>query len=482
MNFLSARKSLTLLLGMLFGFVANPVWATDLVTEQLQLSFGQQGQLVSAVVCHPDCTQQAARRLSLAFEPGLVSFAKVPEGPWHLDEKRTSFGHELTFEGPGESLLRWTIPAKGYGIELLTLGLGEVTLQAGASFRAREAPGFGEWLEQVRYLAIEPGNVRQIGLDESDISEVTAEWMGFRSRFWAVLITADRLFPYSLQTGHANLDPVLTSQGAVETKNLQLYLGPVERSALGSVDELLPDLMYAGLWFWLRWICIFLALLLGWIQSLVSVWGLAIMIMSACVGFMMLPLTRIADSMQQQVNRTEARLAPELTHIKKEFKGEEQAAKIIALYKTERVHPLYSLKSLLGVAVVIPVFIGAFDMLAENIYLMNTSFLWVKDLSRPDELFHLPIDIPFFGTGFNLLPWVMTGLSIWASLLHKPLVLQDDLRQRQVRNMILLAAAFFVLFYTFPAGMVLYWTTNNLIAVGKGLWASWVVQRIQVKA
>jgi membrane protein insertase Oxa1/YidC/SpoIIIJ len=40
-----------------------------------------------------------------------------------------------------------------------------------------------------------------------------------------------------------------------------------------------------------------------------------------------------------------------------------------------------------------------------------------------------------------------------------------------VRNMVLLALAFFVLFYTFPSGMVLYWTTNNLISVIKSLWA-----------
>ena len=52
----------------------------------------------------------------------------------------------------------------------------------------------------------------------------------------------------------------------------------------------------------------------------------------------------------------------------------------------------------------------------------------------------------------------------------KPLVLDADLRRKQVRNMLLLAAVFFVLFYTFPAGMVLYWTTNNLISVSKSLW------------
>lgn len=472
-------KNLSLLLLMLANLLASPAWAMELATEQLQLSFDDKGQLLSVTACHPACKSESARHVSLSHETGLVSFSSRSAGQWELDEKNSAFEHVLTFQGPDDSFLRWTIPAKGYGIELSTQGLGEITLRAGESFRAREAPGFGEWLEQVRYLAIDPGKVRQISLDESDVSEAVAEWVGFRSRFWVFLITSDQLAPYALQTSEANLDPVLTSQSLVESANLQFYLGPVERSALASVDELLPDLMYAGLWFWLRWICIFLALLLGWIQSIVPVWGIAIMLLSVFVGFMMLPLSRISESMQQQVNRTEAQLAPELARVKKEFKGEEQAAKIIALYKTERVHPLYSLKSLLGVAIVIPVFIGAFDMLAENINLMHTSFLWVEDLSRPDELFHLPVEIPFFGAGFNLLPWVMTGLSIWASLLHKPLALLADLRRRQVRNMVVLAFAFFVLFYTFPAGMVLYWTTNNLISVGKSLWTSLAAWRIQ---
>ena len=179
---------------------------------------------------------------------------------------------------------------------------------------------------------------------------------------------------------------------------------------------------------------------------------------------------RIADRFQQQVNETEARLAPELQRIKKNYKGEEQSAKILALYKTERVHPLYSLKSMMGVAVVIPVFIGAFDMLAENIHLLNAGFLWIADLSRPDSLFLMPFRLPFFGADFNLLPFLMTTLSFIASALHKPLALKAEVRRKQVINMILLAVVFFVLFYTFPAGMVLYWTTNNLISVVRYGW------------
>ena len=188
-------------------------------------------------------------------------------------------------------------------------------------------------------------------------------------------------------------------------------------------------------------------------------------------AILMLPLSRIAERLQQQVHATEARLAPELQRIKKEYKGEVQSAKILALYKTERVHPLYSLKSMMGVAVVIPIFIGAFDMLAENIHLMNASFLWISDLSRPDAVFVLPFRLPFFGAELNMLPFLMTGLSVAASAMHNPPALNPELRRKQVRNMFLLAVGFFALFYTFPAGMVLYWTTNNLISVSKSLWA-----------
>ena len=163
-------------------------------------------------------------------------------------------------------------------------------------------------------------------------------------------------------------------------------------------------------------------------------------------------------------------MAPNIRRIKKDYKGEAQANKILALHKSEGVGMFYKLKSLLGVAILIPVFIGAFDMLAENIHLAGESFLWVVNLSRTDAIAQLPFTIPFFGNHLNLLPFLMTGLSMWSSWLHNPVALDADAKAKQTRHLLLMALLFFALFYTFPAGMVLYWTTNNLISVIRDLY------------
>jgi len=439
-------------------------------TENLRLTFDGQGNLDSAIACFPACSGDQVRVQQFADE-GLLTLDGLPRGKWSVHDNAIADRKELVFAGPDGVILTWRIPRQGYRIELEWDGPQRLAIRSGASFRPREAAGFGNWLEQSRYVLIHQGEVRQVGLDEDEA--VTAEidgWLGYRNRYWALMAAPPGSVTATLASAPDRQDASITL-AAVESGNWSIYLGPIEPNALKQAHTDLPKLLYAGLWFWLRWICLGLFHLLAGIKLLLPSWGAAIMVLSLAVSILMLPLSRVADRLQQQVNETEARLAPELQRIKQNFRGEEQSAKILALYKTERVHPLYSLKSLAGVAVVIPVFIGAFDMLAENIHLLHTGFLWIADLSRPDDLFHLPFTLPFFGAEFNLLPFLMTGLSFVASLLHKPLALNAELRRRQVRNMLLLAVAFFVLFYTFPAGMVLYWTTNNLISVIKSLWA-----------
>jgi len=467
----TAPSRMPLLLCMLLLAASSAALAdTSVTTRSLRLTFDRQGNLDSAIACFPACAGDEVRLQQFAGD-GVIAFDTGAAGNWTASEQQVGEFQEFTFAEPGGASRTWRIPSQGYRIELDVAGFDHLVIKSGPPFRPRAAAGFGNWLEQSRYAVIDPGGARQFGLDEEEAAEKeVADWFGYRNRYWALMASPPEPVGARFESDENRQDAeIRVDSGPAGTWSF--YLGPVEPNVLKNADERLPDLLYAGLWFWLRWICLGLFHLLAGIKLLIPSWGMAIMAMSLTVNILMLPLSRIADRFQQQVNETEARLAPELQRIKKNFKGEEEAAKILALYKTERVHPLYSLKSLMGVAVVIPVFIGAFDMLAENIHLLNTSFFWISDLSHPDDLFQLPFELPFFGAEFNLLPFLMTGLSFIASMLHKPLALDAELRGRQVRNMILLALAFFVLFYTFPAGMVLYWTTNNLISVIKSAWA-----------
>lgn len=441
---------------------------TSVTTDSLRLTFDAAGNLAGAIACFPACSGDRVRVQQ--FADGGVVRLDGPDAGWRLAEASGDGFRELTFSGPGGASRTWRIPRRGYVLGLSVEGGGGLALHSGESFRPRPAAGFGNWLEQARYVVIDGGSVRQIGLDDDAVEALEVSgWAGYRNRYWTLMAQPFRAAPVTPAVAEGREDAELVFAEAAG--DWSIYLGPVEPRLLQQADPALQKVLYAGLWFWLRWICLGLFHLLMTLQQLIPSWGLAIMALSLSVNVLMLPLSRLADRFQQEVNETEARLAPELGRIKRNFKGEEQAAKILALYKTERVHPLYSLKSLVGVAVVIPVFIGAFDMLAENIHLLNTGFLWMADLSRPDDLFDLPFRLPFFGSELNLLPFLMTGLSFVASWLHKPPALDAESRGRQVRNMVLLAMAFFVLFYTFPAGMVLYWTTNNLISVIKSLWA-----------
>jgi membrane protein insertase Oxa1/YidC/SpoIIIJ len=69
--------------------------------------------------------------------------------------------------------------------------------------------------------------------------------------------------------------------------------------------------------------------------------------------------------------------------------------------------------------------------------------------------------VPFFGCDLNLLPFLMSSASLAALLRFRSAVLTPSLVRRQRRNLIGMTLLFFLLFYTFPAGMVLYWTSTN---------------------
>jgi len=220
--------------------------------------------------------------------------------------------------------------------------------------------------------------------------------------------------------------------------------------------------LFGGLWFWMRWLCLGLMALLHGLIRIVGSPGLAIVLLAGCVRLIMLPFTLLAERWQRDVNAQESRLQPRLAAIKASFRGEEQTRRILAAHRELGIHPLYRFKSAFGFLIQIPVLLGAYYMLKEDPALAGARFLWISDLTQPDRLMSLPFQVPYFGGYLNLLPFLMTAVTVIASLRFDDGSLSPDLLRRQRRALYWMAAVFFVLFYRFPAGMVLFWTMNNV--------------------
>jgi len=463
-------KILLLLAGLLQS--VSSMAEIDVDTDSLRLKFSAQGDLLRVEACFPGCSEQGAKIRVLSAGQGMLVFDQGNALDLQLEREHENTTTTLSFtDQAGRVLRRWKIPDRGWTVSVTSHEAAAATLMSGAEFRPAASSGFGYLLEQSRYLIFDGTSVETIGLDDTaQATRVSNGWLGFRNRFWTAMVLPAAPVSITPVTGELVKDARVDMESTGLGFELDIYLGPVEPGALSQAAPELESLMYSGLWFWLRWICQALYFLLNGIALAVPQWGLAVMALSVLVGVLMRPLSKIADRLQDQVHEIDARLSPTLAAIKKNFKGAEQSEKILAMYKAEKVHPLYSLKSLMGVFVVIPVFIGAFDMLAENIHLSGESFLWIADLSQPDAFAQLPFQLPFFGGYLNLLPFIMTGFSFVASKLHSHPAMDAAQQRKHSRNLVLMSLGFLVLFYTFPAGMVLYWTTNNLISVIKTLW------------
>jgi len=445
-------------------------------TGSLQLLFSPHGDLVSVTACLPDCTMPEARSQLFSSYRGFISVNRNSDALFELQRRNGEHSIELIFTNlVSLESRRWRIPHHGYLIGLEVNRPQGLAMAADEALLPADSAGFAQWLESPRYVRVSQQDVAQFGLDEA-MAPVDAggKWVGYRNRFWTAMLRAEQ----DAQARARAEGPLAIAQWDLAGPHTSLarytvYAGPVEWRTLQFAAPELEGMVYAGLWSPLQWLSRALSYLLSGIHGLVASWGLAIILLSLLVQVLMLPLNRYAERLQADVRDTEIRLAPHLREIRQSSRGAEQAERIMRLYREQRVHPLYSLKSMMGLLFLVPVFIAAFNMLAENPWLAGEAFLWISDLSQPDTVAQLPFSIPFLGSGVNLLPLLMTVLSIIAAWLQNRGVSDALARQRLGRRLWLMSLAFLLLFYTFPAGMVLYWTVNNASAVVTRVWKGW---------
>ena len=305
------------------------------------------------------------------------------------------------------------------------------------------------------------------------------KWVGLHSRYFLfILKTNDKFSDIKLYINNVinkkniSLDSKLKiflplsslQKNNKHTSSFQLFGGTKTKRDL-SISSL-DDILFESLWSWMRYIVLGIMTILYWINSFVFNWGISIIILSILVRVVIHPIAKKSIQSQQEFAKLQEIMQPQIKEIKKKFKGGEQSERILNIYEKYNTSPLASFKPLLGLGVQIPIFIALFHLLGQTFELKEASFLWIQSLAAPDKFFSLGRELPFFGSYFNLLPVLMSLTNLLSIKISS--VPSADGKTPFVQNISLglMTLGFFLLFYSFPSGMVLYWTMANILHLG----------------
>ncbi|WP_322010749.1 membrane protein insertase YidC [Paraburkholderia sp. J12] len=229
--------------------------------------------------------------------------------------------------------------------------------------------------------------------------------------------------------------------GATDNIEARLFAGPEEERMLEGVA---PGLELVKDYGWVTIIAKPLFWLLEKIHSYVGNWGWAIVLLTLLIKAVFFPLS--AASYKSMARMKE--ITPRMQALRERFKSDPQKmnAALMELYKTEKVNPF---GGCLPVVIQIPVFISLYWVLLSSVEMRGAPWiLWIHDLSQQDPYFILP---------------VLMAVSMFVQTKLNPTP-PDPV---QAKMMMFMPIAFSVMFFFFPAGLVLYYVVNNVLSIAQ---------------
>ncbi|MFB0982206.1 MAG: membrane protein insertase YidC [Alteromonadaceae bacterium] len=237
--------------------------------------------------------------------------------------------------------------------------------------------------------------------------------------------------------------PSLTIQpNSQATTSAIFYVGPKDQYVL---DEIAPFLGLTIDYGFLSMISKPLFWLLLQIQSLVTNWGFAIIVITLVVKGAMYPLTKAQYTSMAKMRE----LAPKMAQLKERFGDDRQkmSQATMEMYKKEKVNPA---GGCLPMIIQMPIFLALYWVFLESVELRHAPFFfWIEDLSTMDPYFILP---------------VFMGVSMFVMQKMQPMTIQDPMQQKIMQYM---PVAFSVFMAWFPSGLVLYWFVSNMISIAQ---------------
>ena len=326
-------------------------------------------------------------------------------------------------------------------------------------------------------------------VDDGDV-EVTSEggWLGITDKYWLAALIPDQgeemraIFRHTVADQEDRYqvdylrDPVTVAPGASAEVTDRLFAGAKEVELLDEYGEAygIPLFDRAVDFGWFYFLTKPFFYILHTLYQMVGNYGVAILILTLLVKIVFFPLANKSYRAMSKMKK----LQPEMMRLREQY-GDDRARmnqELMGLYKKQKVNPM---AGCLPILIQIPVFFALYKVLFVSIEMRHAPFFgWIHDLSAPDptSVFNLFGLIPFDPPAFLM-------IGIWPLLMGATMLMQTKLNPQpadpiQAKVMMFLPLMFIFLFATFPAGLVIYWTWNNVLSIGQ----QWAIMRMENRA
>ncbi len=237
--------------------------------------------------------------------------------------------------------------------------------------------------------------------------------------------------------------------GASLTRVLHYYAGPKKYAILRTLGLHQDDVMDFGWW---KPVCKFLLVVLNFTYDFLPNYGIAIILLTILIRIIFWPLTHKSTESMKKMQA----LQPLMAEIKAKYKDNPKKLQeeTMGLYRKHKVNPV---SGCLPMLIQIPVFVALFVVLRSAIELRFADFLWIKDLSEPENLLAGVLPYPL-----NLLPIFMAATMAWQ---QKLMPTPDPTQQKMM--LWFMPIMMLVMFYKMPSALVLYWSANQVIMIAQ---------------
>ena len=320
--------------------------------------------------------------------------------------------------------------------------------------------------------------------EEKIVREANEGWIGITDKYWMTALVPETgekfkstfLYQDAYKANFLLNNPKIIEPSSKINNEIKIFIAAKEVRTIDAyaANEKIEKLDLIIDWGWFYFFTKPLFFAVDYLFKLTGNFGIAIILVTAIIRLIFFPLSNYSFKSMAKMKAVQPEMA-RLKDLHKDDKVKLQQA-IMSLYKKEQINPA---SGCLPVLIQIPFFFAIYKMLFISLEMRHQPFFgWIKDLSAPDptSLFNLFGLLPFNPPSFLI-------IGVWPILMGLTMFLQQKLNPAPTDPIQAKIFMFFPLFLTvilasFPSGLVLYWTINNILTITQ----QWfIMRRIKVK-